>query len=199
MNMSIRICWLIALLAVLAAPRVILAADENAADQDLRVQVETYWNARGVNDWYTAYQLEKNPGSDGKPLNPSQYYGKNNSGIRLIQPRIESLTRDGDKAMARVTVTQVMPLGSVAIRVPLYFESYWELIDGNWRHAEMKGYTPEHVLKLREEREAAAAKWRAAKQKSNSQAQGSNNNISDQEKSEVKADLSPPPNSPSEK
>lgn len=194
-----RICWLIALLVVLAVPRVILAVDENAADQDLRVQVEAYWNARGVNDWYTAFQLEKNPGNDGKPLNPTQYYGKNNSGIRLIKPRIESLTRDGDKAMARVTVTQVMPLGSVAINVPLYFESYWERIDGNWRHAEMKGYTPEHVLKLRQEREAAAAKYRAAKQKLNDQTQGGNNNISDQEKSEVKDDLSPPPNSPPEK
>lgn len=199
MNISIRICWIIALLAVLATPGLVFAVDENAGDQDLRVQVETYWNARAVNDWYTAYQLEKNPDTDGNPLNPSKYYVKNNSGPRLIQPRIESLSRDGDKAMAKVTVTQVMPLASVALKVPLYFESYWERIDGNWRHVEMKSYTPEHVIKLRQEREAAAEKWRAAKEKLNNQNQVGNDNISDQEKSGVKDDLSRPPNSPPEK
>lgn len=192
MNLPIRICWLLAFLAVLATPRVIFAVDENAEDQDLRVQVETYWNARAVNDWFTAYQLEKNPGTDGNPLNPTKYYAKNNAGPRLIQPKIESLTRDGDKAMARVSVTQVMPLASVALKVPLYFESYWERIDGNWRHVEKKTYTPDHVLKLIQEREAAAAKYRAEKQQKMDQIKGVNSNVSDQEKSLGKSDLTPP-------
>ncbi len=192
MNIPIRICWMLALLAVLVTPRVIFAVDEDAEDQGLRVQVETYWNARAANDWFTAYQLEKNPGADGNPLNPTKYYAKNNSGPRLIQPKIESLTRDGDKAMARVSVTQVMPLASVALKVPLYFESYWERIDGNWRHVEMKSYTPDHVLKLIQEREAAAAKYRAAKQQKLDQTQGGNNDVPDQEKSQEKNDLTPP-------
>ncbi len=122
-----------------------------AADIKLRARVGEYWDAVAARDLATTYNLEKKSGDPLADPDPFSYYERQRKLPRMREVRVETVEREGDRATARLAATQLLSLGFQAIKVPVFIESQWEHLDGNWYHVSWAYFTPEEILKLQEE------------------------------------------------
>jgi hypothetical protein len=125
-----------------------------AADNKLRARVGEYWDAVAARDLATTYNLEKKSGDPLADPDPFSYYERQRKLPRMREARVETVEREGDRATARLAATQVLSLGFQAIQVPVFIESQWERLDGNWYHVSWAYFTPEEILKLQQEQSA---------------------------------------------
>lgn len=127
---------------------------EATADNKLLTRVEEYWDAVTTRDWGTSYHLEKKTGDPLADLDPFSYYERQSKEPRMVTKVVETVEREGDRATARLAVTEYLSMGSQTIKIPKFIESQWERLDGNWYHVSWAYYTPEEVRKRREEQMA---------------------------------------------
>ncbi len=130
-------------------------ADEDV-DPKLKERVSEYWKATVVADWATTFRLEMKSRDTQSPLDPMTYYQEQQSKNRFHAAIVDSIEVTEDKAIAKLSASEIKTIGANAFQIPRFIESRWERLNGDWYQVESVFYLPEAIRELQRNRQAAA-------------------------------------------